>query len=54
MLPLPYEVFIGKNPERIYYPQKIGHQYVYFDKLDNDGYWGIMEPIHVVRKSLLP
>ena len=30
-----YEVRIGENPERIIYPQGIGHQFVYFDRTDN-------------------
>ncbi len=52
-LPRPYEVFIARNPERIDYPETIAHQFVYFDAPDKEGYWGIMQPVHVVRKALL-
>ncbi|MFH1962168.1 MAG: hypothetical protein ABIJ30_04725 [bacterium] len=40
-----YEVFIGKNPERIIYPQNIGHQFVYFDKPDKEGYSGRIDQL---------
>ena len=48
-----YEIFIGKNPERIIYNQGIGHQFVYFDEPDEDGYDGRMDPLRIIRKSLL-
>ena len=40
-----YKVFIGKNPERIIYPQKIGHQFVYFDNPDEEGYSGRVDQL---------
>jgi hypothetical protein len=48
-----YEIVIGKNPERIIYNQGIGHQFVYFDKPDEDNYDGRMDPLGTIRKSLL-
>ena len=48
-----YEVFIGKNPEMIIYHQGVGHQFVYFDKPEEDGYDGRMDPLQTIRKSLL-
>jgi hypothetical protein len=51
--PTYFKVTIGKNPERIYYPQSVGHQIVYFDQKDVDGYIGIMQPMHKIRRSLL-
>lgn len=48
-----YEVFIGRNPEKIIFPQGIGHQFVYYDELDKDGYCGRMDPLLSVRKSLM-
>jgi len=52
--PLSYfEVTIGKNPERLHYPQKVGHQIVYFAKKDMDGFIGIMQPLISVSESLL-
>lgn len=48
-----YEVLIGRNPERIIFPQRIGHQYVYFDELDKDGYCGRMDPLIISRKSTM-
>lgn len=53
LLPRPYEVFIGRNPERIDYPETISHQFVYFDSPDSEGYCGIMQPVHVISKTLL-
>src|SRR5208337_4757536 len=35
-----YKVVIGKNPERIIYPQRIGHQFLYFENKDDEGYSG--------------
>ena len=49
-----YEVLIGRNPETIYYPQSIGHQFVYFDKPDQDGFVGRMDPLRTIRRELLP
>ena len=49
-----YEVFIGSNPERIIYPQSIGHQFVYFDEEDKGGYLGSIDPLHIVSRKLLP
>lgn len=48
-----YEIFIGKNPERIIYCQGIGHQFVYFDEPDEDSYDGRMGPLRTISKSLL-
>ena len=44
-----YEIFIGKNPERIIYNQGIGHQFVYFDETDENGYDGRMDPLRTMR-----
>jgi hypothetical protein len=49
-----YEVSIGRNPERIIYPQSIGHQFVYFDEVDQDGFWGRIDPLHTISRNLLP
>jgi hypothetical protein len=49
-----YEVLIGKNPQRIIYPESIGHQFVYFDHLDKEGYCGRVDPLGIARKELLP
>lgn len=49
-----YEVFIGENPERIIFPQGVGHQFVYYDEVDKNGYCGRMDPLVNIRKSLMP
>lgn len=49
-----YEVFIGNNPERIIYPQGVGHQFVYFDKPDEQGYCGRVDPMCHISRKLLP
>ncbi|MBI5073677.1 MAG: hypothetical protein HZB62_00660 [Nitrospirae bacterium] len=48
-----FQVMIGRNPERIHYPQNVGHQIVYFEQKDNDGYIGIMQPMNSVSQLLL-
>lgn len=48
-----YEVFIGQNPEGIIYPQVLGHQFVYYDKVGEDGYSGRMDLLVSIRKSLI-
>lgn len=48
-----YEVLIGKNPERIIYPQSIGHQFVYFDEIDEDGYCGRVDELRTISRQLL-
>ena len=40
-----YEVYVGRNPERIIYPQSFGHQFVYFDHPDAQGYSGRVDPL---------
>jgi len=47
-----YEVFIGKNPEIIIYPQRIGHQFLYFENGDDEGYSGQMDELMVTRLHL--
>jgi len=49
-----YEVFIGRNPEIIDYPQRIGHQFEYFDEPDAEGYEGRIVPMRPINKKLLP
>ena len=53
-IPPYYHVFIGNNPEKIIYPQMIGHQFVYFDKPDQGGYIGRMDPMHSITHIVLP
>jgi hypothetical protein len=48
-----YEVYIERNPERIIYPQGIGHQFVYFDKPDGDGYGGRADPLLTASRKLM-
>jgi hypothetical protein len=48
-----YEIFIGRNPEMIIYHQGVGHQFVYFDEPEEDGYDGRMDPLRTISKSLL-
>ncbi len=48
-----FQVMIGRNPGRIYYPQSVGHQVVYFDQEDANGYIGIMQKIRKFPRNLL-
>lgn len=48
-----YKVNIGKNPERIIYPQNIGHQFVYFDQKDKKGFIGRMDPLRSFSRGIL-
>ena len=48
-----YEVYIGNNPQRIIYPQAIGHQFVYFDEPDRQGYCGRVDPLFTISRGLL-
>jgi hypothetical protein len=49
-----YRVYLGKNAERIIYPQSVGHQFVYFDHPDNQGYTGRVDPLLTVSRKLIP
>lgn len=44
-----YQVFLGKNPERIWCPESRGHQLVYHNEPDPEGYWGRMDPLHTIK-----
>jgi len=48
-----YQVHIGSNPERIIFPEAIGHQFVYFDKIDKRGYRGRVDPLFTISRKLL-
>ena len=43
-----------KNPEKIIYPQSIGHQFVYSEEYKNEGYDGRMDPIRAISHLVLP
>ena len=49
-----YEVFVGRNPEKIIYPERIGHQFVYFNEPDQEGYIGRMDSMHSIMHIVLP
>ncbi|MHB8880380.1 MAG: hypothetical protein ACYC69_02600 [Thermodesulfovibrionales bacterium] len=46
-------VKIGRNPERIICPQRVGHQIVYFEQKDKDGFIGIMQEMKSISQSFL-
>jgi len=48
-----YEVSIGGNPGKIITHQRVGHQFVYFDGKDRNGFVGSMDPM-ITRKLALP
>jgi hypothetical protein len=49
-----YEIYLGKNPEKIIFPEGIGHQFVYFDKPDDGGFWGRMDQLISGSRIILP
>jgi len=49
-----FRVTIGRNPERIYYAERLGHQIVYFSKKEEDGCIGIMQRMQNIPTGLLP
>jgi hypothetical protein len=48
-----YEVVLGSNPEKIIHPDRIGHQFVYFNEPDQEGYSGRMDPMHSIKHIML-
>ena len=48
-----YKVNLGKNPERIIYPENIGHQFVYFDQKDEKGFIGRMDPLRSYSRIII-
>lgn len=48
-----YRVCIGKDPSKIIYNQPVGHQFVYFETEDAEGYVGRVDPMRSISRSLL-
>lgn len=53
-IPPYYGVLIGNVPGIIDYPLMAGHQFVYFDKPDQEGYIGRMDPMRTISHIVLP
>jgi len=51
--PFFYKTYIGKNPEKIIYPEHKGHQIVYFHEPDSNGFIGRMDPLKSIPQWLL-
>ena len=49
-----YQVYIGRNTKKIIYPENMGHQFVYFDEVDQEGYNGRMDPMHSIPLNIIP
>ena len=49
-----YKVNIGKKPGEIIYKESKGHQFVYYDEPDKDGFIGRMDSLNIFSRELLP
>jgi len=53
-LPPIFDIKLGKNPSKIYYPESFGHFYSYFSEEHKSGYYGEVSPLKIISKALLP
>jgi hypothetical protein len=45
-----FHVLLGRNPERLDFPESKGHLFLYFDEKDDEGYDGEMEEMSAVPR----
>jgi len=49
-----FDIKLGKNPSKIFYPEHFGHFYSYFSEKHKSGYDGEVSPLKIISKALLP